>query len=73
MTTTPPIPVHVAYEGVQPRRVIRPALLRAVRWLPLGLAALTGLLAEPRPLLMLALLLLSVPALVRAYRGVTWL
>ena len=73
MTTVPRIPVHLAHEGVRSRRVVRPALLRAVRWLPLGLAVLCGFLIEPRPLLMLALLLLSLPALVRAYREVTWL
>lgn len=71
--TARPIPVHVACEGVKSRRVVRPALLRAVRWLPLALAVLTGLLIEPRPLLMAALLVLSLPALVRAYREVTWL
>lgn len=73
MTTAPQIPVHLACEGVRSRRVVRPALLRAVRWLPLLLAVACGFLVEPRPLLMAALLVLSLPALVRAYRGVTWL
>lgn len=72
MTTARPIPVHVACEGVKSRRVVRPALLRAVRWLPLLLAVACGLLIEPRPLLMAALLVLSLPALVRAYRQLEW-